>query len=164
MCIVLVRTVIRDDRFFIFLIKRRLSLFRLNRRNCYRAGTGWCVKDGAAGSGDFAKQNTTPYPLHIRQFLLTEESQQLILPQAHGRRNSMCFFCTQIEERNSILKERTRIRSGNGKGRTDLLPCFPDQHLGTVPHQYRNQDPPPDDGAVRHPQCGNHLHRLLRVL
>lgn len=42
--------------------KRRLSPLRLNRLNCQRAGTGWCVKDGEAGSGDFAKQNTTPYP------------------------------------------------------------------------------------------------------
>lgn len=51
--------------------KRRLSLLRLN---CHKAGTGWCVKDGEAGSGDFAKQNTTLYPLHIRQFLLTEKT------------------------------------------------------------------------------------------
>lgn len=57
----------------LFFSKRRLSLFRLNRLNCHKAGTGWCVKDGEAGSGDFAKQNTTPYPLHIRRFLLTEK-------------------------------------------------------------------------------------------
>ncbi len=64
----------RDDRFFISVVKRQLSLFRLNRHNCYRAGTGWYVKDGAAGSGDFAEQNTTPYPLHIRRFLLIGKS------------------------------------------------------------------------------------------
>jgi len=29
------------------------------------------VKGGEAGSGDFAKQNTTPYPLRIRCFLLS---------------------------------------------------------------------------------------------
>ena len=66
--------------------KRRLSPLRLNRLNCPKAGTGWCVKDGEAGSGDFAKQNTTPYPLHSRQFLLTEKQYSTIILQAHGRR------------------------------------------------------------------------------
>ncbi len=48
----LVRTVIRDDRFFISVVKRRLSRFRLNRHNCYRAGTGWYVKGGVRDRKD----------------------------------------------------------------------------------------------------------------
>ncbi len=42
----------------------------LNRHICPRAENGWRVKVGEAGSGDFAKQNATPTPLHGRLFLL----------------------------------------------------------------------------------------------
>lgn len=50
---------------------------------------GWCVKDGEAGSGDFAKQNTTPYPLHIGLFLLTENIAKL--------------YCRHMEEKIHVL-------------------------------------------------------------
>ena len=42
----------------------------LNRHICQRAEKGWRVKGGEAGGGDFAKQNTTPNPLHDILFLL----------------------------------------------------------------------------------------------
>lgn len=83
-----------------FFSKRRLSLFRLNRLNCHKAGTGWCVKDGEAGSGDFAKQNTTPYPLHIRWFLLTENIAKLHC--RHMEEKPCAFFYIQIQERNRL--------------------------------------------------------------
>ena len=40
------------------------------------------------------------------------------------------------------------IRTFYQQGRAALLPCVAHQYLGAVPHQYRNQDTPSDDGAV----------------
>lgn len=91
--------------------KRRLSLFRLNRLNCHKAGTGWCVKDGEAGSGDFAKQNTTPYPLHIRRFLLTENIAKLYYRHMEEKIHVPFFI---FKFRKGIVYEK-RNRYGRGK-------------------------------------------------
>ena len=93
--------------FFISAGKRRLSPLRRNRLNCHKVGTGWCVKDGEAGSGDFAKQNTTPYPLHSRQFLLTEKNNIVQSYYRHMEEKIRVPFLFSHSGKESLMKKET---------------------------------------------------------